>query len=66
MSTAGIQRDTAAEGHRALARHQPSHKRLLAASYGNGTTRPWYEPVTGSAIPSRRPSTRPKATAVRR
>ncbi|WP_062640852.1 hypothetical protein [Streptomyces maremycinicus] len=66
MSAAGIQSDTTAEGHRALARHQPSRKRLLAASYGSGTTRPWYEPATGSAIPSRRPSTPPKATAVRR
>ncbi|WP_329295637.1 hypothetical protein [Streptomyces pseudovenezuelae] len=66
MPAAGIQRDTAAEGHRALAHHQPSHKRLLAASYGSGNRRPWDEPVTGSAIPSRRPSTPPKATAVRR
>ena len=66
MSAAGIQRDTAAEGHRALARHQPSHKRLLAASYGSGTARSWYEPVTGDAFPSRGPSTPPKATAVRR
>lgn len=66
MSAAGIQRNTAAEGHRALARHRPSHKRLLAASYAAAPTDGWYEPVTGAAIPSRRPSTPSKTTAVRR
>ncbi|MGW3937375.1 DUF317 domain-containing protein [Streptomyces sp. NBC_00024] len=45
----------------ALVNHDTAARRCR-----QGTARPWYEPVTGSAIPSRRPSTRPKATAVRR